>query len=91
VVDGEAGVVGEERLLPFGVAAVGAVRVRVEELAQSEPVGGLGRGELGMDGDRGTSSEPDQVEAGERVVDLLHLASGRQVAEVDRGEPRFRE
>src|SRR4051794_3627878 len=34
-VDGEAGVLGEERLLSFGVAAVGAVRVRIEELAES--------------------------------------------------------
>ena len=29
-------------------------------------------------------SESDQVEAGERVVDLLHRAACRQVAEVDR-------
>ena len=46
------GVGGEERLLPFGVAAVGAVRVRVEELTQGEPIGGFGRSELGMVGDR---------------------------------------
>ena len=58
-VDGEAGVVGEERLLPFGVAAVGAVRVRVEELPQGEPICGFGRSELGMGGDRRTSSESD--------------------------------
>src|SRR4051812_13355675 len=40
-VDGEAGVVGEERFLSFGVAAVGAVGVRVEQLAQREAVGGF--------------------------------------------------
>jgi Methyladenine glycosylase len=50
-VDGEAGVVGEERLLALGVAAVGAVRVRVEELAQGEPVGGFSRAEFGVVGD----------------------------------------
>jgi hypothetical protein len=58
-VNREARVGGEERLLPFGVAAVGAVRVRVEELPQGEPIGGFGRSELGMDGDRRTSSESD--------------------------------
>jgi hypothetical protein len=36
------------------------VRVGVEELAQGEPVGGFGRSELGVDGHRGSSSEPDQ-------------------------------
>src|SRR5262245_20528692 len=40
-VDGEAGVGREEGLLPLGVAAVGAVRVGVEELAQGEPVRSL--------------------------------------------------
>jgi hypothetical protein len=48
-VDGKDGVIGEKGLLPFGVAAVGAVRVGVEELAQGEPVGGLGRADLCMD------------------------------------------
>jgi hypothetical protein len=33
-VDGEDSVIGEERLLPFGVAAVGAMSVGVEEFAQ---------------------------------------------------------
>ena len=33
-------------------------------------------------------SESDEVDAGERMVDLLHRASCRQAAEVDRGEPR---
>jgi hypothetical protein len=33
-VNGEDRVSGEERLLPFGVAAIGAVGVSVEELAQ---------------------------------------------------------
>jgi hypothetical protein len=42
-VDDEEGVVGEKRLLPFGVAAVCAVGIRVEELAQGEPVGGFSR------------------------------------------------
>ena len=32
-VDGEAGVDGEERLLSFGVSAIGAMRVGVEQLA----------------------------------------------------------
>jgi hypothetical protein len=49
-VNGGAGVVGEERLLAIGVAAVGAVRVRIEELAQCEPVRGPSRRELGVDG-----------------------------------------
>jgi hypothetical protein len=40
-VDGEAGVLREERLLSFGASAVGAVCVRVEQLAQGEPVGGF--------------------------------------------------
>jgi len=38
--------------LSFGVAAVGAVRVRVEELAQGETVCGFSRRELGVDGYR---------------------------------------
>ena len=38
-----AGVDGDERLLPFGVAAVGTVGVGVEQLADGETVGGLGR------------------------------------------------
>jgi hypothetical protein len=33
----------KKRLLPFGVAAVCAVGIRVEELAQGEPVGGFSR------------------------------------------------
>jgi hypothetical protein len=37
-VDREAGVVGEEGLLSFGVAAVGAVGVGVEQLTNREPV-----------------------------------------------------
>src|SRR5207342_2422376 len=36
-------------------------------------------------------SELDEVHAGERMVDLLHRASCRQAAEVDRGEPRVLE
>jgi hypothetical protein len=51
-VDGEAGVLGEERLLPFGVAAVGAVGVGVEQLTQGEPVGGFGWRKLGVYGHR---------------------------------------
>jgi len=61
--------------LPLGVAAVGAV--------------GVGAGVSSVwtvIADR-RCSESDQVEAGERVVDLLHRAACRQVAEVDRGEP----
>jgi hypothetical protein len=38
--------------LPFGVAAVGAVRVRVEELAQGETVCGFSWRELGVGGYR---------------------------------------
>ena len=34
-------------------------------------------------------SELEQVEAGERVVDLLHSAACRQATEVDRGESGF--
>src|SRR5216683_3655386 len=34
-----------------------------------------------------SSSESDEVDAGERVVNLLHLAPCCEVAEVDRGEP----
>jgi hypothetical protein len=49
-VDGEASVVGEEGLLALSVAAVGAVCVCVEELAQGEPVGGFSRTELGVIG-----------------------------------------
>jgi hypothetical protein len=41
-VDGEAGVDGEERVMPFGVAAVGTVGEGVEQLADGETVGGLG-------------------------------------------------
>src|SRR3954453_937147 len=40
-VDGEDGVFREERLLPFGVAAVGAVGICVEQFAQGETVGGF--------------------------------------------------
>jgi hypothetical protein len=43
---------GEERLLTLGVAAVGAVRVGVEEFADCEAVGRLGRCELCVDGHR---------------------------------------
>jgi hypothetical protein len=39
----EAGVLGEERRLPLGVAAVGAVGVGAGELAQGETVGGFRR------------------------------------------------
>jgi len=39
----------------------------------------------------GSSSESDEVDAGERVVKLLHRAACRQVAEVDRREPRVLE
>ena len=42
-VDDEVGVVGEERLLPLGVTRVGAERVGVDELADRQPVRGLGR------------------------------------------------
>ena len=49
-VDREARVDREERLLALGVAPVGAVGVGVEQLAHREPVGGLGRSELGVDG-----------------------------------------
>ena len=40
------------RLLTLGVAAVGAVCVRVEQLAQREAVGGFSWSEFGMDGHR---------------------------------------
>ena len=36
-------------------------------------------------------SESDEVDAGERMVDLLHRAACGQVAEVDRGEARVLE
>ena len=49
-VDGEDSIVSEERFLPFGGAAVGAVCVGLEQLAQREPVGGFGGAELGVDG-----------------------------------------
>ena len=49
-VDGKAGVGCEERHLSLSVAAVGAVRVGVEQLADREAVGSLGRGELGAGG-----------------------------------------
>ena len=39
----------------------------------------------------GSSSESDQVDAGERAVDLLHRAACRKAAEVDRGEARVLE
>src|SRR5712664_1839212 len=39
----------------------------------------------------GSSSESDEVDAGERVVDLLHRAAGCEVAEVDGGEARVAE
>jgi len=42
-VDDEVGVGREERLLAVGVAAVRAVRVGVDELADRQPVRGLGR------------------------------------------------
>jgi len=50
----EAYVLGEERLLPLGVAAVGSVGVGIEELARGETVGGFHRSELGVDGHRET-------------------------------------
>jgi hypothetical protein len=56
-VDGKAGVDGEQRLLRFSVATVGAVGVGVEELADGETVGGLGRRELGVDGHERKPSE----------------------------------
>lgn len=36
-------------------------------------------------------SESDELDAGGRMVDLLHRTSCRQAAEVDRGEPRVLE
>jgi hypothetical protein len=39
----------------------------------------------------GSSSELDEVDAGERVMDLLHRAAGGEIAEVDRGEARVLE
>jgi hypothetical protein len=38
-----------------------------------------------------TASESDQVDAGERVVDLLHCTACGEVAEVDHGEARVLE
>jgi hypothetical protein len=38
--------------LPFGVPAVGAVSVRVEEFTQRKAVGGFSRSEFGVDGHR---------------------------------------
>src|SRR6185437_13172335 len=35
------------------------------------------------------SSDSDEVDAGERVVDLLHGPAGGEAAEVDCGEPRI--
>jgi hypothetical protein len=48
------------------------VCIRVEQFVNREAVGGLGRGELGVKAHPRRSSEPDQVDACERVVDLLH-------------------
>ena len=47
-VDEEVGVLGEERFLPVGVAAIRAVSVGVEELPDSEAVSRLGRCDLGV-------------------------------------------
>jgi hypothetical protein len=50
-VDREAGIGGEERLLPFGVAGVGAAGVGVEQLPNGEAVGRLGRAQFRVNGD----------------------------------------
>jgi hypothetical protein len=47
-VDGEDRVVGEQRFLPLGVAPVGAMRVGVEQLADRQAIGGLGRREVSV-------------------------------------------
>src|SRR3954451_7484886 len=47
-VDDEVGVVGEERLLPLGVASIGAERVSVDQLADGQPVRGLCSGDGGV-------------------------------------------
>jgi hypothetical protein len=47
-VDGEDRVVGEQRFLSVGVAPVGAVRVGVEQLADRQAIGGLGRCEFSV-------------------------------------------
>jgi hypothetical protein len=48
-VDDEVGVLGEERLLPVGVAAIGATRIGVDELADRQAVRQLGRCDVGVD------------------------------------------
>src|SRR6476660_7485407 len=49
-IDSEAGVGGEQRLLPVRVAAIGTVGVGVEQLADGQAVGRLGRGEFSVGG-----------------------------------------
>src|SRR4029453_14394197 len=60
------------------------------ELHALERGGGGGRGVARVCG-AAPYLRSDQIEARQRVGDLLHLAAGRQVAEVDRGEPRVLE
>jgi hypothetical protein len=52
------------------------VCVRVEQLTYREPVGGFSRGELEWLAIDAGSSESDEVDAGKRVVDLLHGPAG---------------
>jgi hypothetical protein len=76
----------------LGVAAVRAVGEAVEQLANGETVGGFGRRELGVHShglvDVGKTNE---VGAGERTADLLHLAARDQIAQVDGEEARVLE
>src|SRR6185437_15763904 len=49
-INSEAGVISEQRLLPVRVAAIGTVGVGVEQLADGQAVGRLGRGDFSLDG-----------------------------------------
>jgi hypothetical protein len=89
-VDEEVGVLGEERLLPLGVAAIFAVRVGIEELPDRQAVSHLCWCDLSGAGRHGHLSywltgfrKADQVHTGKRAADLLQLPSRAQAAEVD--------
>ena len=82
-VDGEAGVGGEERLLTFGVAAVGAVGVGVEQLAnrrRSAASAGVSRCGLAIDGSFWRTVGSGRDGAGTGVSRTLSIAhAGRFV------------
>ena len=66
--------------------------VGVEEFAEGKTVGGFRRREFRVGGPSlGSHSESDEVDARERVVDLLHRAACCQITEVDRREARVLE